>query len=88
MANDSLGADGFYRPFVLAVGQAIHFPGGVLYMQHDGPLVNYQGTNPFWAASFSSRLDGLPLSFQNCEDCYATFQSDGNLVLYRPSGAY
>jgi hypothetical protein len=58
-------------------------------MQADGNLVLYSGTKPLWSTSQLQGFDQAPFTglteSLNCSICYASFQGDGNLVLYNPN---
>jgi hypothetical protein len=66
-------------------------PAGQLWlcMQGDGDLVLYSGTTSLWATSQFQGFDRAPFTGPtqalSCSDCYASFQDDGNLVLYNPN---
>jgi hypothetical protein len=68
-----------FAPFNLLAGQSFKTGDLTLSMQPDGNLVVYRDGVSKWA----SETNNWP---STCTTCYASFQSDGNLVLYGSSG--
>jgi hypothetical protein len=75
--NNSLGSNQLAPGTSINAGDYIVSPNGkfVTTMQYDGNLVTYAGSRAIWNS-------GTPGTYGN----YATFQSDGNLVLYDQNG--
>ena len=75
--------------FTLNAGQSIQIGTIRFAMQTDGNLVLTQAGAVLWASSQLPAQDALPFSGPtqglNCVNCFATFQTDGNLVLYGPT---
>ncbi|PWU21552.1 MAG: hypothetical protein C5B49_02485 [Bdellovibrio sp.] len=74
---------------IINAGQSVLFPRGLkITMQTDGDLVVSNSTGNLWATSDNPTGDSLgfsgPTSGLSCNSCYASFQADGNLVLYNP----
>src|SRR5207253_9483453 len=76
--NNSLRSNQLSPGTTINAGDYIVSPNGkfVTTMQYDGNLVTYAGNSAIWNS-------GTPGTFGN----YATFQSDGNLVVYNVSNA-
>jgi hypothetical protein len=68
-----------FAPFNLLAGQSFTLGDLTLIMQSDGNLVVYRDGVSKWATG----TNDWP---STCTTCYASFQSDGNLVLYGSSG--
>jgi hypothetical protein len=68
-----------FAPFNLVAGQSFKIGKLALRMQSDGNLVVYRDGVSKWATG----TNNWP---STCTTCYASFQSDGNLVLYGSSG--
>jgi hypothetical protein len=78
--------------FRLDAGQSIPIGSMTLRMQADGDLVLYStGSDPLWASSLLPVQDARgfagPTEGLGCARCFAAFQADGNLVLYRPGAS-
>ena len=75
--------------FKLMAGSNLNIGDTALSMQTDGNLVLYQNGEALWAASFypnTSIPAGTSAGGRSCAGCFATFQADGNLVLYSANG--
>ncbi len=75
--------------FTLNAGQSVQAGTMALTMQTDGNLVLSRERAVLWASSQLPAQDALPFSGPtqglNCFNCFAAFQTDGNLVLYEPA---
>ena len=74
--------------FTLYAGQSLQVGTMAFAMRTDGNLVLTQAGAVLWASSQLPAQDAFPFSGPtqglNCVNCFATFQTDGNLVLYEP----
>lgn len=75
---------------ILRAGESISAGSIRLAMQADGNLVVYDSSNKaLWASSSLQQFNVPPFLGPTyglaCTQCYASFQTDGNLVLYNPA---
>ena len=78
--------------FRLNAGQSIAIGTMTLRMQANGDLGLYSaGGAPLWASSLLPVQDAGgfagPTQWLDCAQCFASFQADGNLVLYMPGAS-